>query len=76
MTPYKNISGDSGVESYAINETSIHVRFKYGERCNYLYDHVSPGADEVKEMKKLAVQGRGLSAFIATTVGSRFSKRW
>lgn len=64
------------MESYAITDTAIHVRFKNGGRCNYLYDHVSPGAVEVNEMKRLAIRGHGLSTFISTTVRSRFAKRW
>lgn len=76
MTPYKNLGGNSSVESYEIAENSIHVRFKSGAQRNYLYDSIRPGMAVVNSMKQLAIQGRGLNSYISTTVKSNFSKKW
>lgn len=76
MTPYKNLGGDSNIESYEITETSIHVRFKSGRTRNYLYDSSRPGVAIVSTMKRLAAQGQGLNSYIKTVVRSNFSKKW
>jgi len=76
MTPYKNLSGKSNVVSYEMGEDSIHVVFKSGTHCNYLYDHVKPGRAIVDRMKDLAVQGHGLNSYITTTVRKGFMKKW
>lgn len=76
MTPYKNINGRSGVESYEITEDAILVRFKSGRFRNYLYDYRRPGKAVVDRMKALATQGHGLNSYISTTVRSRFARKW
>jgi len=76
MTPYKNLSGHSGVVAYAITEDAIHVRFRDGDRANYLYDSASVGKDKLATMKKLAQAGRGLSTFISQQVSGQYAKRW
>ena len=76
MTPYKNLGGDSGVEAFDITEASIHVRFRAGSQRNYLYDSTRPGIVVINEMKRLALQGRGLNSFISSTVKGNFSKKW
>ena len=76
MTPYKNLGGNSGIESYEITDTSIHVRFKSGKLRNYLYDSNRPGMVIVEKMKSLAIRGQGLNSFISTTVKSNFAKKW
>lgn len=62
MNPYKDIDGDSGVEAYEIGEDFIRVRFSKGGV--YLYTYASAGAGNVEEMKRLAVRGDGLNAYI------------
>lgn len=76
MTPYKNLGGDSGVESFDIAADSIHVRFKSGSQRNYLYNSTKPGIVIVDKMKKLAAQGHGLNSFISSAVKANFSKKW
>lgn len=76
MTPYKNISGESNVDSYEITDDSIHIVFKSGNQRHYLYNHVRPGKAVVDRMKILAVQGHGLNSYISTTVKRNFAKKW
>jgi hypothetical protein len=76
MTPYLNLGSDSNVESYKIEESSIHVRFKSGKHRNYLYDSLNPGVVTLKIMKELAIQGCGLNSYISKTVKADFSKKW
>lgn len=73
MTPYKALSGDSGVTAFEIRETAIVVRFKHGG--SYLYDYQTPGQTDVEEMKRLAVEGHGLATYINKHVRKRFSRK-
>lgn len=76
MTPYKNLSGSSGIAAFAITARAIHVRFKGGSTPNYLYDYVSTGQADVEAMKALARTGRGLSTYIAQHVQDRYARCW
>ncbi|QET69318.1 hypothetical protein FOB42_03290 [Bordetella bronchiseptica] len=76
MTPYRNLSGQSNVNSYEITEDSIHVVFKSGAQRNYLYTNDRPGKAIVDQMKTLAEQGRGLNSYIARVVKSNFARKW
>ena len=73
MTPYKDLSGNSGVTAFEIRETAIVIRFKHGG--SYLYDYQIPGRADVEEMKRLAVNGRGLATYINKRVRKRFVRK-
>lgn len=73
MTPYANLSGDSGVVGYHITADSITVFFRHDA---YVYDHARPGSEFVERMKMLAVTGRGLSTFIAQHVRDRYARKF
>jgi hypothetical protein len=75
MTPYRNLSGNSGVVSYESKEDSILVVFGSGRWRNYLYNHISPGKHIVDQMKALADQGRGLNTYIRECVGKNYADR-
>jgi hypothetical protein len=62
MIPYKNLGGDSGVDSYAVTGDSINVRFTDG-MC-YLYTYRSAGKQHVDTMAGLAAKGQGLNSYI------------
>ncbi len=74
MTTYKNLGGDSGIDSYEIGADSITVRFKDGSF--YLYTAQSAGAANIEEMKALAEAGRGLNGFIKRRVNKLFARKW
>jgi hypothetical protein len=64
MEPYRNLSGDSGVEAYVIGDDCIAVRFRTG--VIYWYTEASVGSEHVAEMTRLARCGKGLSTYIST----------
>ena len=73
MEKYANLSGDSGVVLYEIGSDSIRVQFSDGAR--YLYSYTSAGAANIEQMKLLAKRGRGLNAFIRTTVRKKYARK-
>ncbi len=76
MTPYKNLSGESGIDAYEIGPDSITVSFMYGDFQYYLYNNLRPGTDVVQTMMSLARQGHGLNTYISKTVRTNFFKKW
>ena len=66
MAAYKNLGGDSGIDSYEIAGDSITGTFS--DRSVYRYNYASAGRDNIEHMKTLAVAGEGLNAFINTNV--------
>ena len=73
MTRYKS-DHESGVVAYHIDDDSITVQFQDGSF--YLYDNQKPGALHVREMKKLAKTGSGLSTYISQHVRENYKRKW
>ncbi|CAM3631657.1 hypothetical protein MUGA111182_00245 [Mucilaginibacter galii] len=73
MTPYKNLSTDSGVTAYEIKVDSIVVEFKSGDK--YLYSYDTPGKDAVEAIKILATKGVGLSTYISKDIKGRYAAK-
>ena len=73
MTPYKNLSRNSGVVAYEIAPDSIAVEFEDG--AIYLYTAESTGRSKLENMKDLAAAGRGLSTFIVRHVRNAYASR-
>ena len=73
MPRYANLHGDSGVVSFETTHDSITLRFVNGER--YLYTYAHPGRAAVEQMKKLAKDGAGLSAFVAQHVRENYARK-
>lgn len=76
MNIYKNLSGNSGVLAYEIKQDAIIVEFKTGECRYYEYNCTSAGTQNIEEMKKLAVIGRGLNTFIKKYINKNYSRKW
>lgn len=79
MVNYKNLSGQSNVSRYEIGPDFIIVEFAtVGKDGNntYKYTYASAGQVNVDEMKKLAVEGRGLNSFINTHVRKNYANKW
>ena len=72
MTPYGNLSGDSGVAAYEIGDDFIKVQFHHSPK-HYVYDSAKPGWSRVQQMQRLAVAGRGLSTYISQHVKENYS---
>ena len=66
MNPYANLRGYSPVVGYEIEATRITVWFKGGKPYSYSYNRA--GRENVEEMKRLANNGAGLSAYITRNV--------
>ena len=63
MTPYANLDGGkSSVVSYELGEDFILIQFEQNK--HYLYNYSRPGKEHVEAMKKLAVAGSGLNAYV------------
>ena len=74
MQHYRNIGGNSNVNSYAIGDTYLDVLF-YGTPRVYRYSYKSAGVENVENMKVLAEQGYGLNSFINRYVKYKY-ERW
>jgi hypothetical protein len=73
MTPYQNLSGDSGVAAYEVGDDFLKVRF-WESPGVYVYTSRSAGAKHLREMKRLAAIGRGLSTYISRHVHDRYDR--
>ena len=73
MTPYKNLSQESGVKAYEILEDGIRVKFVGGEI--YYYSNTKPGPKHLEEMKRLAEKGRGLATYISQNIRENFDHK-
>ena len=62
MRLYKDIHGDSNIESYETGADYIWVKFKAG--YTYLYNYAHTGIEHIEQMKILAANGDGLNTFI------------
>ncbi len=73
MKPYKNSSGNSGISAYEIEKDSIVLKFKHDGA--YLYTYGRPGKKDVEAMKKLAVQGKGLTTYVTKHVRDNYERK-
>lgn len=79
MEVYKDIDNDSGVASFKIDNDSIIVKFKESNKFGhntYKYSCRKAGISNVEQMKRLAVLGDGLNAFINQNVRKDYDSRW
>lgn len=73
MHPYQSSNHDTGVIAYQNGADHIAVQFKDG--TVYLYTNKSTGRDSIKQMKKLAETGVGLTTFINQHVKDRYEAK-
>jgi hypothetical protein len=73
MERYRNVDGDSGVAYYESGPEFIRVQFS--DNSVYLYTYISAGSSNIEQMKRLAVAGEGLNAFINKNVKRRYAKK-
>ena len=67
MEKYLNMSGNSPIIFYKIDEISITVWYMEAPRT-YTYSYRKAGSEHVEAMKKLAKSGLGLSTYITRNV--------
>ncbi|WP_018616601.1 hypothetical protein [Segetibacter koreensis] len=70
MENYKG-SESGGVAKYQIFDDAIILKFKDGR--TYLYDYIKPGKEQVEKMKKLAVDGAGLTTYVNQHVRDNYN---
>jgi hypothetical protein len=70
MEKYKGLE-NGGVSAYQISDDAIILKFKDGRI--YSYNYVKPGKEQVEEMKKLAINGSGLTTYVNQNVRSNYS---
>ncbi len=73
MQKYRDIDNDSGVDSFDIGEDSIIVKF-IGATKLYVYSYRTAGALHVEAMKRLALAGDGLNAYINAHVKYKYER--
>ena len=73
MKQYKNLGGDSGVSAFEIGDDSIKVQFR--DSSVYLYTNRSAGAQNIEQMKALALRGEGLNSFINKHVRKAYASK-
>lgn len=74
MIRYKNLGQNSNVSTFEIGESSISVVFN-NSPFMYIYDYSKPGIKHVETMKKLALEGKGLNAYINHYIKKNYAKR-
>jgi hypothetical protein len=62
MKRYGNASGNSGVVAYEIGADWIKIKFRSDDV--YIYSYSGAGIKNIEEMKKLALEGKGLATYI------------
>lgn len=71
MEQYLNLSGNSPVTHYQINDDNITVWFK-GNPKAYIYPEYLTGSHHLTQLKSNAQRGKGLSAYITKNVRDKF----
>ena len=71
---YLNKTGDSPITHYKIDSDRIAVWFTDGKSNPYVYPEYLVGSKHLKELKKHAVDGEGLSTYISQHVREKFIK--
>jgi len=73
MIHYKNINGNSAIETYEILADGIKIKFDSG--CIYTFTNFSAGNRNIENMKILASRGDGLNNYINKNVKHRYSHK-
>lgn len=71
MQKYADLNNDSGVVGFETSATSITVWFN-GAARPYVYSYSMAGQHHVEKMKKLAITGDGLNAYINHNVKYKY----
>ncbi len=73
MVRYKNRSGNSGIAAFLIGADFVKLRFLSQSKI-YVYTRDSVGPQHLKEMKRLATLGKGLSTYVNHHVHGRYDR--
>ena len=70
---YKNLSGDSKVAWYEIAKDGMTIKFT--DLTVYRYTNQTADPANIKQMKTLALAGKGLGTFIESHVKDRYLRK-
>ena len=73
MQRYDDPDENSFVIGYEIFREAIRVHFRDGSV--YLYNYFTPGSEKVEQLKRLAVIGGGLDAYIREHIRHRYATK-
>jgi hypothetical protein len=70
---YENFGGNSGVFAHKIDQESITIEFDDGSM--YLYDVHSTSTENITEMQRLAIAGKGLNSYISRVGRKEYAEK-
>ena len=70
---YLNLGGKSAVATYKIEKDAVTIGFT--SQRKYIYSNQSAGMANVRQMKTLALAGKGLGTFIETKLKEGFARK-
>ncbi|MFM0158037.1 hypothetical protein PQR05_02495 [Paraburkholderia sediminicola] len=73
MQQYDDPDENSFVTGYEIFREAIHLHFRDGSV--YLYNYFTPGPEKVEQLKRRAVAGDGLHAYIREHIRHRYAAK-
>ncbi|MEZ0605659.1 hypothetical protein ACAX43_26335 [Paraburkholderia sp. IW21] len=73
MEYYGEPNGKCTVVGYELFREAIRVHFRDGS--GYLYNYFTPGPEKVEQLKRLAVAGDGLHAYIMEHIRHRYAAK-
>ena len=73
LQAYGTVQRPSGVTHFLLLPGAIALLFRNG--AAYLYTESRTGEDRVRNMRRLALQGHGLSTYVRRHVGDRFAEK-
>jgi hypothetical protein len=72
--PYKSRNPNAGVLNYEIVDDAIILEFS-NHKFRYLYNAMAPGETHVDAMKRLALQGKGLTTYVNQNVRENYAAK-
>ncbi len=73
MQRYSDIDRDSGVVAFEC--AADYIRDRFSDGAIYLYTYASAGQLHIESMKKLAIRGDGLNAYINDHVKKSYARK-
>ena len=70
---YKNLGGKSTIVKYELEKDAVNLRFT--DNSSYRFTNQSAGKENIAEMKKLALAGKGLGTFVEKNVKERYERK-
>ena len=76
MTKYKNLSGNSNVDSYEYTSDTFTVKFNDGSHYLYSTKQNRNSLSEIQKMQQKGDAGIGLGTMLATKPHHPYDRKW